>query len=450
MNKAWRSRVQRILVGLWLGAALLAAAVATIVATSGALSARPGDWTVPLRITRWHTVELNVAGLLRLATTPLALRAIDGFEKTNSLGRLRFVRAGRTLVVRCQPCRIDHPRLASRAVTLPSAELHLTRRRSPAESGRLDGTLTVGAVQVDFVATLNSGSIEVDWALPATDIAAIVGLFGDAVPEQRVARVEGKLAARGSLALPALQGRSSVQIEGFAVDGLDTARYAYGPLRHVCGTQGGEARWVATGEGERGWIALDAMGSLLPAAVVAAEDQRFHEHSGVDATEVEAALSDLQEGTARGASTITQQLARTLVTGGERTLARKLRETLYAAEMERTIGKPRILELYLNTVDWGPGACGASAAARTYFRKRPAQLTPIEAAWLAGILRNPHDAYARQYVARTPDAERATWVLSQMRGLPRRERERWSRRPIAFAAPGRDATRAAAPALAAR
>ena len=84
---------------------------------------------------------------------------------------------------------------------------------------------------------------------------------------------------------------------------------------------------------------------------------------------------------------MTQQLARTLFTGGEKTAARKLRELLYAIEMERTLGKPRILELYLNTVDWGPGLCGARAAARTYFRKRPEQLTPLEAAWLAGILR---------------------------------------------------------------
>ena len=122
---------------------------------------------------------------------------------------------------------------------------------------------------------------------------------------------------------------------------------------------------------------------MLPAAVLAAEDQRFELHPGYDDIELASLLASVEpEGLRRGASTLTQQLARTLFTGGEKTVARKLRELLYAIEMERTLGKPRILELYLNTVDWGPGLCGARAAARTYFRKRPEQLTPLEAAWL--------------------------------------------------------------------
>jgi membrane peptidoglycan carboxypeptidase len=109
--------------------------------------------------------------------------------------------------------------------------------------------------------------------------------------------------------------------------------------------------------------------------------------------------------------------------------------------MERTLGKERVLLLYLNTVDWGPGLCGARAAARTYFGKRPAQLSPLEAAWLAGILRAPHAAHERQYRTRTPDAERARWVLMQMRELPKHERVQWARRPLVLAAPkgGREA-----------
>jgi membrane peptidoglycan carboxypeptidase len=103
--------------------------------------------------------------------------------------------------------------------------------------------------------------------------------------------------------------------------------------------------------------------------------------------------------------------------------------------MERTLGKERILELYLNTVDWGPGICGAQAAARTYFRKRPDQLTPLEAAWLAGILRAPHAAHRSQFVAARPETMRARWVLQQMRGLTRQERERWANRPLRLASP---------------
>ena len=135
----------------------------------------------------------------------------------------------------------------------------------------------------------------------------------------------------------------------------------------------------------------------------------------------------------RGGSTITQQLARTLFTGGERTAVRKLRELLYAIEMERTLGKARILELYLNTVDWGPGLCGARSAARAYFGKSPARLTALEAAWLAGVLRNPHDAWDQQFAARQPDRARATQVLMQMRDWPKRQRERFAAQPLAFA-----------------
>ncbi len=448
MSENWK-RARWIALGAGLGVLLLAAAVATVVAASGVLAARPGDWTVPLALTRRHAIDLNVAGLLRLATTPLALRALDGFEKTTSFGRLRFARAQDALVVQCRPCRIEHPRLASQALLLPSAELRLARRRG-AESNRLDGRLAAGDVRVDFVATLRSHGIDVEWVLPATDLAALLRPFGDAIPEQRHARIEGALAARGVLALPALRGSAQLQWQNLAVDGLNTAQYAWGGFHHACRGADGTAHRIASGDGERGWIALDALGAWLPAAVLAAEDQRFHEHAGIDRFELDASLAAFDAGGAelRGASTLSQQLARTLFTGGERTLARKLRETLYAVEMEHTLGKPRILELYLNTVDWGPGICGARAAARAYFRKTPAQLSPLEAAWLAGSLRNPHEAHAREFRRGRPALERTLWVLSQMRSLPKRERERWARRPLAFA-PERNA--AAPPrALAAR
>jgi membrane peptidoglycan carboxypeptidase len=97
------------------------------------------------------------------------------------------------------------------------------------------------------------------------------------------------------------------------------------------------------------------------------------------------------------------------------------------------VGKARILELYLNTVDWGPGLCGARSAARAYFGKSPARLTALEAAWLASTLRNPHAAWDQQFLARQPDRARATQVLMQMRDWPKRQRERFAAQPLAFA-----------------
>ena len=232
------------------------------------------------------------------------------------------------------------------------------------------------------------------------------------------------------------------------VGGLGTERFQYGWFRFACAQSVGPARIVITGDGEKAWLAADAMGPYLSAAVLAAEDQRFRQHAGYDVDELAGLLADIDRGRPRrGASTITQQLARTLYTGHERTAARKLRELLYAIEMERTLGKDRILELYLNTVDWG-GPCGAKAAARAYFNKGPSKLTPIEAAWLAGILRNPHIAWEQQFVPRrAPERERATWVLMQMRETPKSDRLRYASQPLRFAPAGTARAQIATPPL---
>jgi membrane peptidoglycan carboxypeptidase len=103
----------------------------------------------------------------------------------------------------------------------------------------------------------------------------------------------------------------------------------------------------------------------------------------------------------RGASTLSQQVAKLLVAGGERSPLRKLRELLYAVEMEQTLGKARILRLYLDNAPWGAGVCGAQAAAHTYFGTNANQLNKSQAAWLAAILRNPSVEVERRVAAAT-------------------------------------------------
>jgi membrane peptidoglycan carboxypeptidase len=163
---------------------------------------------------------------------------------------------------------------------------------------------------------------------------------------------------------------------------------------------------------------------------------RYFKHPGYDLLEARAALQGklAAQDARRGGSTITQQLARTLFLDQERTVLRKLRETLYAVEMEQTLGKQRILALYLNTVDWGPGICGAGEAARVYFGKTPGKLRVEQAAWLAGILRNPHVAWQEEYVTAQPRMQRVAWVVRRMRGLPRAERIAALQRPLRFRA----------------
>lgn len=143
------------------------------------------------------------------------------------------------------------------------------------------------------------------------------------------------------------------------------------------------------------WTPLKRISPYLRAAVVAGEDQKFYRHKGFDFAALrEAALRDLEERRfAAGGSTITQQLAKNLYLSREKSLLRKLREALIARELERHLSKRRILELYLNVVELGPGVWGAEHGARFYFGKGASALNPKEAAFLAAMLPGPQTAY---------------------------------------------------------
>ena len=126
---------------------------------------------------------------------------------------------------------------------------------------------------------------------------------------------------------------------------------------------------------------------LIQRAFVAAEDRRFYQHDGIDLLGISRALlRNLQEGAVQeGASTITQQLARTVFLSQDRTIIRKLKEAALAGKIERQLSKAQILEQYLNYVYLGSSAYGVSDAAWVYFSKRPDQLTLPEAAMIAGL-----------------------------------------------------------------
>ncbi len=179
---------------------------------------------------------------------------------------------------------------------------------------------------------------------------------------------------------------------------------------------------VAAGDGLRWrqeWVPYDRIADTLKRAVIASEDDGFVNHDGVDWTAVEKAwernaraeaqaerLQEARPGRAarpariRGGSTITQQLAKNLLLSGERTLLRKGQEFVLTLALEQLLSKQRILEIYLNSVEWGEGVFGAEAAAQRYFRKSAAQLSAAEAARLAVMLpaprrfeKNPGSAY---------------------------------------------------------
>ena len=181
------------------------------------------------------------------------------------------------------------------------------------------------------------------------------------------------------------------------------------------------------------WVPWNSLSDHLKRAVIASEDDDFVNHSGVEWDAIEkawrknareeqkAARAPAPPGKGKrvkivGGSTITQQLAKNLLLSGERTLLRKGQEFVLAVALETLLSKQRILEIYLNNVEWGEGVFGAEAAAQHYFRKSAAQLSTWEAARLAVMLpapkryeKLPNSAYlgsrASTILARMGDAE---------------------------------------------
>ena len=138
------------------------------------------------------------------------------------------------------------------------------------------------------------------------------------------------------------------------------------------------------------FVGLGDISVNLRHAVIAAEDARFYQHHGFDWTEIEnAAVEDWEDGRRRGASTITQQLVRNLFLSTGRSAVRKAIEFSIVPLTEAILSKQRILELYLNVIEWGPGVYGAEAAARYYFHEPASRISREQAAELAEILPAP-------------------------------------------------------------
>jgi monofunctional glycosyltransferase len=139
------------------------------------------------------------------------------------------------------------------------------------------------------------------------------------------------------------------------------------------------------------WVSYGHISPNLTRAVLVAEDDRFWKHEGIDFDELKESMEINIERMefARGGSTITQQLAKNLYLSPSKNPIRKVREFMIARALEAELSKQRILELYLNVVEWGDGIYGADAAARAYFHKSAADLAPQDAALLAAALVNP-------------------------------------------------------------
>jgi monofunctional biosynthetic peptidoglycan transglycosylase len=139
------------------------------------------------------------------------------------------------------------------------------------------------------------------------------------------------------------------------------------------------------------WKRLNSISANLKNAVLIAEDAAFFQHEGLDYKEIREAIKINAEKLefARGASTITQQLAKNLYLSPSKNPVRKIKELLLTLSLERHLSKKRIFEIYLNVIEWGDGIYGAEAAARTYYGKSCSELSDQESAALAAVIINP-------------------------------------------------------------
>ena len=418
----------------WLGVAsvsVMLVLLALFLVVRAALRPPSGAWS-----TRVHVgpvaVEVGVPSLIWLGTTPWLAQQLDGHTLPTRIGPVQVAwdEPSRTMRLTCQPCSLRSSSWGNEPLRLASVSATVQRLGAM----QLHGTLTSGAVSASWHGQLKPNGLQLDMDLPPTPVRDGYALFARAIPELAVAQIDGTFALHASLSLPSKTLMLEPQLQGMSVQGLGTAQWAN--ARSQCSKNLPPATLDAP---------LNAQ-SLLARAVIAAEDQRFFEHPGFDLVEMSQALHSNQRnalapaetsatdetfpasGTAlRGASTLSQQVAKLLVTGGERSPVRKLRELLYAVEMEQTLGKARILRLYLDNAPWGANLCGAQAAAQHYYGKRADHLSAPEAVWLAAMLHNPALEAKRWASSGHINVARAQWVAGNLRPLGRRQGERLQR-----------------------
>jgi monofunctional biosynthetic peptidoglycan transglycosylase len=256
----------------------------------------------------------------------------------------------------------------------------------------------------------------------ATGTRPVVASLQQRRPAPRWLRIVARIAEGGLIAIAfgALLVWCSIPDTSQLADENPTST-AFIDLRRAQAADAGrtlEVKWQ--------WRPLSKISRYLRAAVIYAEDYNFYRHDGIDWAAVEHAVeANLERGTfALGGSTITQQLAKNLYLSPSKSLVRKLREMLIAQSLEDDLSKQRILELYLNVVEWGDGVFGAEAAARHWFKHSAQSLTPAEAIRLAIALPNP---ITRAPNVRSPEltkkAVRITHLL-RMQGLIDESQER--------------------------
>jgi Transglycosylase len=376
-------------------------------------------WRIAVPLPVIGTVHVRAWPLIQLATSSTGRNLVNHTQWQTQYGRVKLENKAGLLQINCTNCQLKLNELSSKAIMFDEVSFSV-RRINEQLSGVLEIVSDKKPIRVLYTAVGHNKGIDLNWSLPSTAIADLLTPLKTHSTAIQKAHVTGTLAANGTLHWPSRLWSAKPVIENFDVTGLGTEKLKTAQVKYLCPSTSQNA--INNGINSQAWLNKKELGRWLPISTIIAEDAQFMHHHGYDFETLSYLLAQENSNKQLGGSTITQQLAKYFFTGGERQWKRKIEELLYAVEMENTLGKNRILNLYLNTLDWGPGICGASDASQFYFATKPKQLTPIQAAWLAGIIRNPHRAWSKQYQTNQPDYKRiqeiTRFMPARIRALP--------------------------------
>lgn len=377
------------------------------------LKPAPGEWQYTWRLGS-HEIPLGIRKALNFFSDPTYGQWLDwlpvNLSKQTSYGKLGLFwdHSTQSLLVLCNDCQIHWDGVASAPLRIPVVRAFIHQDKPDFFSGTISlGSREQPHLYLDWEGELQRDTFSIHINADELPISDIFYTLVPDIPELKHAVITGTISLGAQVVLPAFELKlSNPRTHDFTVSGLGTERLIHS--QSACGKP-----------------SQLPMNHWLVRAVMSAEDQRFEEHPGYDLQELMAAhdANQLQGSVIRGGSTITQQTAKLLFTGSERSLTRKLRELLYAVEMEQTLGKTRIMQLYLDNAPWGiyPDGkilCGAEAAAQHYFGRTAANLKREQAVWLAAMLHSPvAEARAWQRTGRI-NLGRAVWVAEYVRNAP--------------------------------
>jgi hypothetical protein len=430
-----------------LGRARLSVGATTLSTAQGlALEVKPTVWDVSrAEPTGWSVDLQRPAGELRITCAPGPDGSVQGEARFSDLPAgeiltltregsvlIDFGRASGTLRVsgaagRTTSFEADLSSQSLRLATLAGAQsvaapdapafglptdvtLKLTGSWRP-EPGTLD--LPRWSVAMDGAAATGSLALSdlpqaprVDLALEVqrVDFARLLGTSGLAEPEAVASPTDARALREGGLGSASLTARVTGRLQdaaSFTVSQrldftpprrpLPALEKLRGDFVHEVVGPSGALHAIQVSPASPDFVSLRDLPPFFVRTLLLAEDSSFFGHRGVDLSEVPSALVTNwnRKGPTRGASTITQQLAKNLFLSHEKRVGRKLQELALALLLESTLGKERILEIYLNIIEWGPDLYGLRPAARRYFAREPRDLTPAQAAFLVSLIPGP-------------------------------------------------------------